>query len=61
MGRYSFYVNERLNIITIIHEAIHGLCAKLFGGKVIFGFKGIYAYCQEVSGKELHRTKFLLV
>ena len=47
--------------ITIIHEGIHGLCYKLFGGKVIFGFKGIYAYCQEVSGKELHRTKFLIV
>lgn len=36
--------------ITLVHECIHGLCYKLFAGKVIFGFKGIYEYCQEVSG-----------
>lgn len=47
--------------ITIIHEILHGLTYKIFGGKVKFGFKGIYAYCQEISGIKIHRTKFLLV
>ncbi|WP_139906462.1 DUF3267 domain-containing protein [Clostridium thermarum] len=31
------------------------------GSKVKFGFKGIYAYCHEISGIKIHRTKFLLV
>lgn len=30
--------------ITIIHELIHGSVYKLFGGKVKYKFKGIYAY-----------------
>jgi hypothetical protein len=34
---------------------------KLFGGKVKFGFKGIYAYTQEISGLPIQRTKFLIV
>lgn len=36
--------------ITIIHELIHGVTYQLFGGKVRYGFKGIYAYAQEISG-----------
>lgn len=47
--------------ITLVHEIIHGIAYSLFGGKVKFGFKGIYAYTQEVSGVILHRTKFLVV
>lgn len=31
----------------------------MFGGRIKFGFKGICAYTQEVSGSVLHRTKFL--
>jgi hypothetical protein len=47
--------------ITFVHELLHGAVYKLFGGKIRFGFKGVYAYAQETSGIALHRTKFLLV
>lgn len=47
--------------ITLVHEVIHGIGYSVFGGKVKFGFKGIYAYTQEISGVVLHRTKFLVV
>ena len=47
--------------VTIVHEAVHGAAYKLFGGKVRFGFKGIYAYTQEISGKAIVRAKFLIV
>lgn len=47
--------------ITFVHEIIHGMAYRIFGGKIKFGFKGIYAYTQEVSGIILNRTEFLLV
>lgn len=47
--------------ITFFHELLHGVIYKIFGGNVKYGFKGIYAYTQEISGIALHRTKFLLV
>lgn len=47
--------------ITIVHELLHGVAYSLFGGKVKYGFKGIYAYAQETTGIVLHRTKFLIV
>lgn len=47
--------------VTIIHELIHGIAYKLFGGKVKYGFKGIYAYTEEISGIILKRTQFLIV
>lgn len=47
--------------ITFVHEIIHGSTYRLFGGKVKYGFKGLYAYAQETSGIALHRTKFLIV
>lgn len=47
--------------ITIVHELLHGIAYTLFGGKVKFGFKFIYAYTQEVSGVVLHRNQFLIV
>lgn len=47
--------------ITAVHELLHGSAYKLFGGKVKYGFKIIYAYTQETSGIVLHRTKFLMV
>lgn len=34
---------------------------RIFGGKVRYGFIGLYAYTKEVSGIILHRTKFLMV
>ncbi|MEW8994433.1 DUF3267 domain-containing protein [Clostridium sp.] len=47
--------------ITIVHEALHGVAYTMFGGKVKYGFKGVCAYTQEVSGVVLHRSKFLIV
>lgn len=47
--------------ITFVHEIIHGIAYRIFGGKIKFGFKGIYAYTHEVSGIVLNRTEFLLV
>jgi hypothetical protein len=47
--------------ISITHECIHGLVFKAFGGKVKYGFKGIYAYTMEVSGLPINRTKFLII
>ena len=42
--------------ITAVHEIIHGAAYKVFGGKVKFGFKGIYAYTMEISGKKNTET-----
>ncbi|NRY61479.1 hypothetical protein DZE40_002574 [Clostridium beijerinckii] len=47
--------------IIFVHELLHGAVYRLFGGKIRFGFKGLYAYTQETSCIALHRTKFLLV
>lgn len=47
--------------ITFAHELLHGSVYRLFGGKVKYGFKGLYAYAQETSGIALHRTEFLIV
>lgn len=33
--------------IILVHEIIHGITYNLFGGKVKFGFKGIYAYTED--------------
>lgn len=46
---------------TWAHELIHGICFKMFGGKVKYGFRIVYAYTQEISGKPLSRTQFLIV
>lgn len=61
------YIDFMLNAIiilvpiTFVHELLHGGAYRLFGGKVKYGFKGLYAYSQEVSGIILHKTKFLVV
>jgi len=47
--------------ISAVHEVIHGAAYKLFGGKVKYGFKGIYAYTMEISGKKITRLQFLIV
>ncbi len=59
----NFYILTILLMvpISIVHERIHGAAYKVFGGKVRFGFKGIYAYTMEVSEIEIPRNKFLLV
>lgn len=47
--------------LTITHELLHGAAYRIFGGKLKYGFNGIYTYTLEVSGIALQRTKFLLV
>lgn len=47
--------------ITLVHEFIHGTSYRAFKGKVRFGFKGIYAYCQETSGIAIERVKYLII
>lgn len=47
--------------IILLHESLHALVYLYLGGKVRFGFKYIYAYCQEVSGLQLSKTQFLIV
>ena len=58
---YYIYIIVLMILISVVHEIIHGAAYKLFGGKVKFGFKGIYAYTMEVSGKEIPRLEFLIV
>lgn len=58
---FYIYILLLLIPISIIHECIHGLAYKAFGGKVKYGFKGIYAYTQEVSGLPIDRIKFLII
>ncbi|WML34163.1 DUF3267 domain-containing protein [Clostridium sp. OS1-26] len=60
---FNFYIIVAFTMIPIcmIHELIHGITFKLFGGKVKYGFKIIYAYTQEVSNMPIDRNKFLIV
>lgn len=58
----NFYIAVLLLMpIIAIHEAIHGITFIIFGGKVEYGFKGIYAYKMEVFAKPIQRVKFLIV
>ena len=59
----NFYIAIILLLIPIIavHEAVHGITYIMFGGKVKYGFKGIYVYTQEVSELPIERTKFLII
>ena len=58
---FCIYIMVLMVPISIVHEIIHGAAYKLFGGKVKFGFKGIYAYTMEISGKKIPRLQFLIV
>lgn len=59
----NFYLYSMLLMIpiTVVHEMMHGAAYKVFGGKVKFGFNGIYAYTMETSGKKIPRLQFLIV
>jgi hypothetical protein len=58
---FYIYVLLLLVPITIVHEFIHGCLFMAFGGKIRYGFKGIYVYTMEISGKPIERNKFLIV
>ena len=58
---FYIYILALLIPISCVHEAIHGSFYKAFGGRVKFGFKGIYAYTQEISGIPIQRYKFQII
>jgi len=47
--------------ISIIHELIHGVAYKTFGYSVSYGFKYLYAYTKETSGKPIPKNQFIFV
>lgn len=47
--------------VSIIHELIHGWVYRIFGCRVKYGFKVLYAYTQEISQKQLGLIKFIFV
>lgn len=47
--------------VNVVHEWIHGMVFKVFGGKVKYEFRGVYIKAREVSGMSIHRSKFLLI
>ncbi|SHF14082.1 DUF3267 domain-containing protein [Clostridium fallax] len=61
------YINTMIYILIIMipltatHELIHGLFFKLFGGKVKYYFKFIFAATFECSGKPITLIKFSIV
>lgn len=59
----NFYINAAVLMlpIIIIHEFIHGIIYKIYGGKVEYGFKAMCPYTAETSGIPIGRTKFLII
>lgn len=57
---YGFIIILLIPII-LIHELIHGAVYTIFGGKVRYGFKGVYAYTQEISESPIEKRKFMLI
>ena len=58
---FCIYIIVLMIPISAVHEVIHGVAYKVFGGKVKYGFKGIYAYTMEISGEKITRLQFLIV
>ena len=50
-----------ITIITIAHELIHGLTFTIFGGKVKYKFKFIYAATEEINNKPISLTQFTII
>lgn len=48
-------------VMSLVHEVIHKFFYERFGGKAIIGFKGIYAYTQEVSKVAISTWKFVII
>ncbi len=47
--------------ISMVHESIHAIMYKLFGGKVKYSLRGIYIHAYEGSKLQLNRTKYLII
>lgn len=50
-----------ISVIALIHELIHGLAYKYFGGKVTYKLKIFYAASYEISKKPISITQFTIV
>ncbi len=57
---YGFIIVLLIPII-LVHEFIHGIAYTNFGGKVRYGFKGVYAYTQEISEIPIEKKKFAVI
>jgi hypothetical protein len=47
--------------LILAHELIHGTAYTIFGGKVRYGFRGVYAYTQEISESPIEKKKFVII
>jgi hypothetical protein len=61
MFNFIVFIVLLMQLITLVHELLHGFAFLCFGGKVRYGFKGMYAYTKEISGIQLSRTRHLIV
>lgn len=61
MLNFFAYLLLMLIPVSFVHELIHGAVYKIFGGRVKYGFKGIYAYTQEVSGKPMAKAQLTII
>lgn len=48
-------------VVKLIHEFIHGIMLKIFGGVVKYKFKGFFLNAEEISEKSMNRSEFLIV
>ncbi|WP_072985014.1 DUF3267 domain-containing protein [Clostridium cavendishii] len=60
-SKYYLIIVLATIINTIVHELLHGLAYSIFGGKFKIGFKGIYAYTQETTGRKFSVTQFAII
>lgn len=59
----NLYLYKTLLMIPIcfIHELIHALLFSIYGGKIIFEFKGLMLCSVEKSGIAIDRQKYLII
>lgn len=50
-----------ISLLSLIHELIHGMFYKLYGGTVKIGFRFVYAYTKETSNIAIESSKFIVV
>lgn len=47
--------------ISMVHELLHGAVYKAYGYRVSYGFKYLYAYTKETSGRAIPKNQFIAV
>lgn len=58
---YFLFVSLVLIPITAIHEIIHGTFYRIYGGRPVYGFKGVYAFTMESTNMPIPRNSFLIL